>query len=417
MIAGSLEVKPENKTSRTRKRDHEPNDTETTPPSGESVDQRPPSGSGTTSAVDGTQNTDAVPSDVDDGQSGMAGDSHSDVCQSGSGATELVADCPQDGVSKTAAAEKKCDENDKKTLKMPAENKVDKSEEMPESDKDISDGSVISCEGRIDDDMMIHFDEDVDVDSDTAFHVDNDTAINSDTAINTDTAIKVDGDIAPNVDATTAEEEHATSNDGSCVSDADKRQPSEAECSGDEGSPARDTHVDEAVGVVAEESGNVNGKEDCGHESKAKRRSTSVSIGQLYSSDEGGSDQEKGESVHELAGSGEEGNDDDGSIGKEEMTGSVGSEERTESLADDDEGVATATNDSEPADETKTDCAHYENISEVEDEEQTLEDGEESGEESEGVYDGPGSASMSHIMVPISELPRIPKKRNAEKVR
>ena len=391
---------PEHRTSsRNQRRDLEPNDTETTPTSSEGVDQRPPGGSGTT---DSTQNAAAVSTETDGGQCDMDGDCDGEECESGSGATELVVGGA--ATSTKSAAEKKCDE---KTLKTAAEDKADKSKDTPESDKDISDDSRISCEGQIDDDMMIHFDDDVDVDSDSAFNVGGDTALNSDKAIN------VDSDIALNVDTTTADEKHATSNDGSCVSDDDKQEPSDKECAGNEGSPARETHVDQAaLGVVSE-------KANCGdndHEidvemPKAKRRS-SVSVGQLYSSDEGGSDQEvAGEGVHELAGSGEE-----------ELTGSVGSEERTESLAvltDDDEGVATATNEAEPADETRADSAHYENISEVEDEEPTLEDGEESGEESDdvGTYDGHGSASMSHIMVPISELPRIPKKRNAEKVR
>lgn len=531
--------------SKNRARECQPNDTETTLTSGSTVDQQPPGGSGPTHATDNaqeTQDSTDPPSNDVGGSSGDGGDDgcHGDEPHSGGCDAEPVGDCV--GHDKAALVEKKCDENNKNKLKMSDENRVDKSEERTECDKDNSDDSCISCEGYID--------NDIDDDGEMAINIGSDTAIN------------IDSDIAISVDTTAAVEARTTSSDESCVSGgADKRQQSDAEhergtmrqggacedvglvcediSSGAESIEEMDGAVRQVVSDAAkEESDKVTGNGNCDNENEEESGSgvtgeevlelnssveegcgvvdeevhelrssgeeesdleiigddvherqgsmgersdhevtgddvhelrgrsdegsdhevTGDNVHELHGRSDEGSDHEvTGDDVHELHGSGDEGSDHE-VIGeenhenetdiKEEIEGSVGSEERTESLpvlsddADHDskpeQSIAVADRGEtewklsegvegifpQEADDSKPDYAHYENISEVEEEEQVLEDGEETvgGSEEDGICEdnnreGHGSASMSHIMVPISELPRIPKKRKTEEVR
>ena len=170
-----------------------------------------------------------------------------------------------------------------------------------------------------------------------------------------------------------------------------------------------ESNKDESDHEVTNDNVHGNNVDDSDHE---------VTVDDVHDTNEEGSD-------HEVAG--EEKHKDD----VKETEGSVGSEERTEVLAllsdeadfDAKPGPeAEERHDGEAGGDGKPDYAHYENISEVEDEEHPAEDEEAgAGSDEEGICEdsgreGQGSASMSHIMVPISELPRIPKKRKTQEV-
>ena len=197
-------------------------------------------------------------------------------------------------------------------------------------------------------------------------------------------------------------------------------------------------NVHESIGEESDHEvtgGDVHGSVDNVHESNEEENDPEVTNDNVHGNNVDDSDHEvTADDVHE---SNEEGSDHE-VIGEEnhkddvkDTEGSVGSEERTEVLAllSDEADFdakpapeAEESQDGEAGGDDKPDYAHYENISEVEDEEHPAEDDETGGgSEEEGICEdsgreGQGSASMSHIMVPISELPRIPKKRKTQEV-